>query len=121
MNPEEIYKRTDTLSKACIKVALLMKINTAVDGHCKAELVRNASEMAIKSRSLMVSQIGRFFVERLNVAAEHATACGYWLEHIEDQGLMDVAIIRPLIKECDQLYRLFLLSAKSASDKINQE
>lgn len=121
MNPEEIYKRTSTLSKACIKVALLMKVNTVVDGHCKAELVRNASEMAIKSRALMVSQIGRFFVDRLNAAAEFSIACGYWLEHIEEQELMDSAIIKPLHEECDQLYRLFLLSAKSASDKLKLE
>lgn len=121
MIPDEIKNRTDTLSQACLKVALLMKVNTEVDGHAKAELVRNASDMAIKSRSLMVAQAGRYFADRLNAAAENAMGCSYWLEHIGTQGLLDGNIVKPLISECEQMYKIFLLSAKKAADKMNME
>ncbi|MFT4521333.1 MAG: hypothetical protein ACI8ZN_000262 [Bacteroidia bacterium] len=117
MNPIEIYNRTKTLSDACIKVALLMPNNHAMAPYVKVELIRHSSDLCICTRSLKSEQVSSVFVERLNKAVDASNGCGYWLQMVIDQALLDQQVILPLLHEADNMSSLFLSALKRGRNK----
>lgn len=119
MDPKELYIKTKTLSKACLKVALVIPHDSQLATFARVELVRHASELGIKTRGLLVGQLGEVFVERLSKAADSCNGCGYWLQVVlEDKVLDKPEILEPLIQECDALSKMFLTALKSAKNKM---
>jgi hypothetical protein len=118
MKIEELTQRTRTLAQACIKVSILLPSGHAMSSLIKEKLLSQASELASKTRGLGLSQSPEYFASRLNTAADAANACGFWLEFVRDEKLMDVALIIPLIDECNVMLATFLQAAKKAKDKM---
>ena len=119
MNPQEIFQKTDTLAKACLKVAMVLPQENQMSTFAKVELVRHASELGIKTRGLRVGQLSEVFIERLSKAADSCNGCGFWLQYVLDMEILNKPeILNPLIAECDQLAQTFLAALKSAKNKV---
>ena len=118
MNTEELNLRTKTLANACIKVSILLPANATLGILIKDRLLNCATDLAVKSRGLGMTQNAEYFANRLNSAAEAANSCGFWLEMIKDEQLMDVSLINPLIEESNTLLSLFLQASKKVKDKL---
>jgi hypothetical protein len=120
MDPRAIYNKTNTLSKACLKVAMVLPQDNQMAAFARIELVRNASDLGIKTRGLMVGQLGEVFVDRLSKAVDSCNGCGYWLQLILDDGILNKPeILTPLIRECDELSLMFLGALKKAKSKMD--
>ncbi|GEM_PF-446686 len=120
MDPQAIYNKTNTLAKACLKVAMVLPHDHQMSAFARVELVRHASDLGVKTRGLMVGQLGEVFVERLSKAVDSCNGCGFWLQLINDDGILNKPeIISPLIKECDTLSAMFLAALKTAKNKMD--
>ena len=118
MQANEIHSRASTLSNACIKVAALIKANQPISNYTRGELVRHASDLTIQSKGLMTGQVSSIFVDRLNRCVDASNGCGFWLELVISDKMMDESIIAPLIEESNKLSQLFLSALNSAKSKI---
>ncbi|MBO6517264.1 MAG: hypothetical protein JJ975_12000 [Bacteroidia bacterium] len=119
MDARELYKRTNTLARACLKVAMVLPHDVPMATFARVELVRHASDLGVRTRGLMVGQLGEVFVERLSKAADSCNGCGFWLQTILEDGILDKKeIIQPLMTECDSLGHLFLEALKRAKNKM---
>ncbi|MCO4818390.1 MAG: hypothetical protein KC517_02110 [Bacteroidetes bacterium] len=120
MDPQAIYNKTNTLAKACLKVAMVLPHDQQMAAFARVELVRHASDLGVKTRGLMVGQLGEVFVERLSRAVDSCNGCGFWLQLIIDDGILNKPeIISPLVKECDTLSAMFLAALKTAKNKMD--
>jgi len=120
MDPQAIYNKTNTLAKACLKVAMVLPHDQQMAAFASVELVRHASDLGVKTRGLMVGQLGEVFVERLSRAVDSCNGCGFWLQLIIDDGILNKPeIISPLVKECDTLSAMFLAALKTAKNKMD--
>lgn len=120
MDPKIIYTKTNKLAKACLKVAMVLPHEHQMSAFAKVELVRHASELGYRTRGLMVGQLGEVFVERLSKAVDSCNACGFWLQLIHDDGILQKPeILLPLVQECDDLAMLFLAALKKAKNKMD--
>lgn len=118
MNVNELRNRTVTLAEACIKVSILLPGQTPLLVHVKDSLMKNATELGVKSRILGRPQHSEFFIQRLNQTVDATNACAFWLEMVLREQWMDTALISPLIEECDELLSMFLMAARKSKDKL---
>ncbi len=119
MDATEIYKRTNTLSRACLKVSSVLPHDQTMATFARVELVRHASDLGIRSRGLMVGLPPDLYIERLSKTAESCNGCAFWLQIILEEGLLNKPdILDPLIKESDSLSQMFLHALKRGMDKM---
>lgn len=109
---DDIYKRTKILSKACIKIALVLPQDKAISLLIRGQLVEAASSMTIKSKGLMSIQIQDIFIKNLSAAKESSDATNYWLEMVKEENLMDASIIDPILAESTEIAKLLTLAMR---------
>ncbi|MFM9944485.1 MAG: hypothetical protein ACKVQB_04560 [Bacteroidia bacterium] len=118
MNPVELKERTKLLGHTCTKLALLLPQNNLIAMHLRNELLAVSIDLPSKTRGLLVGQSTANFVRKLSDCSELADRCGYILEFIDDEKMMESHLINPLMEECNELIRLFYSAYKSVKDKI---
>lgn len=109
---EDIYKRTKTLSKACVKIALVLPQDKLLCNLIRGQLIDRATDMAIKSKGLMITQNPDFFLKKLSDAKEATDGCQYWLEMIREENYLDSEIINPIFAESESISHLFALAIR---------
>lgn len=115
---KEIIGQTKVLTDACLKVAKILKPQDEFAGHCKAELVKHASNLSIYSRGLVFGQSGELLAKRLFETSNAVSGSAFWLQYIVDQNLLDSSLITPLIAECDRLLHVFMQAGKNLQNKM---
>ena len=108
----DLYKRSKTLSKACIKMALVLPTDKALALVIRGHLVDRASQLSIKCKGLMNTQGQELFIKNVSEALEAADACNYWLEMIKDEDFFESHIIDPIFSESQDLSKLLSLALK---------
>ncbi len=119
MNPVELKERTKILGHTCTKLALLLPQNNVVAMHLRNELLAVAIDLPSKTRGLLIGQTTANFVRKLSDCSELADRCGYILEFIEEENMMETKLITPLIDECNALIQLFYSAFKSVKDRLD--
>ncbi len=119
MNPVELRERTKILGHTCTKLALLLPANNLIALHLRNELLAVAIDLPSKTRGLLVGQSTVNFVKKLSDCSELADRCGYILEFINDEQMMETQLVTPLIEECNDLIHIFYTAFKSVKDKLD--
>lgn len=104
---KDIFKRVNTLTKACLKVAVILPSDKPLLVVAREKLIAHSSDMNILSRGLLTPTLPELFRKNLGEAQGHANACSYWLEVIAEETSIDNRIITPIIEECNSLGALF--------------
>jgi hypothetical protein len=81
----------------------------------REHLIIHSSNLAIKSKGLMVTQNPDFFLQKLNDARESVDGCYYWVDTIKEEGWVSLGILNPVLEECNAISDLFGAAIK----KIN--
>ncbi len=103
----DIYERAKLLSKTCLKIALVLPAEVTMCNLMRSHLIDRATDMAIKSKGLMVTQNPDFFLKKLGDAKEACDGCQYWLELIAEDNYLDSTIINPILEESVAISNLF--------------
>lgn len=104
---DDIYKRAKLLSKTCLKIALVLPAEVTMCNLMRSHLIDKATDMAIKSKGLMITQNPDFFLKKLGDAKEACDGCQYWLELIAEENYLDSTIINPILEESVAISNLF--------------
>lgn len=104
---DDIYKRAKLLSKTCLKIALVLPAEVTMCNLMRNHLIDKATDMAIKSKGLMITQNPDFFLKKLGDAKEACDGCQYWLELIAEENYLDSTIINPILEESVAISNLF--------------
>ena len=96
-----------------------MPANNLIALHLRNELLAVAIDLPSKTRGLLVGQSTVNFVKKLSDCSELADRCGYILEFINDEQMMETQLVTPLIEECNELIHIFYTAFKSVKDKLD--
>lgn len=113
MNKDELKKRTKDFALRAMKLvdALPKKTSGEVLGK---QLLRSATSVGANYRSACRGRSMADFIAKLGIVIEEADESEFWIELIEEGGLMTSKRVRPLRKEASELVAIFTASVATA-------
>jgi four helix bundle protein len=117
MNREELTERTKKFAHRCVKLAMALP-ETALGKHLKGQVIRCSTSVAANYRATCLSQSKASFIAKISIVLEEADEAAYWLEFIMDEKLLKKNLVEPLLKEAEELTKIFASSRKTAGTKI---
>ena len=83
----------------------------------RSQLTRSATSIGANYRAAGRALTSRGFVAKLSIALEEADESVYWLQLCSSVGLLKPEIIDPLLKEGDELIRIFSASRRTVRNR----
>jgi len=116
INESDLKRRTKQFSLRIIKlVNALPKISTGkIIGN---QLIRCGTSVGANYRAACRGRSKPEFIAKLGIVIEEADESIYWLELIVEGGLMKEELVKPLLKEADEITAIMVASRKSASKR----
>jgi len=78
------------------------------------QVLRSGTAVAANYRAAGRSRSRADFISRISVVAEEADETVFWLELVEEAGLLPAGKIEPLLDEARQLTAIFTASRRTA-------
>ena len=116
MDREELTERTKKFAHRCVKLAMALP-ETALGKHLRGQVIRCSTSVAANYRATCLSQSKASFIAKISIVLEEADEAAFWLEFIIDEKLLDKNLVEPLLKEAEELTKIFASSRKTASTK----
>jgi four helix bundle protein len=117
MNREQLTERTKKFAHRCVKLAVALP-ETVLGKHIRGQVIRCSTSVAANYRATCLSQSKASFVAKISIVLEEADEAAFWLEFIIEEMLLTENIVEPLLKEAEELTKIFASSRKTASTKI---
>ena len=114
MNREDLTERTKKFAHRCVKLAMALP-DTALGRHIQGQVIRCSTSVAANYRAACLSQSKPSFTAKLSIVLEEADESAFWLEFIIDENLLKENMVKPLLKEAEELTAIFASSRKTAS------
>ena len=116
MKNEDLKERTFSFS---------LRIMNLVENlpNCKSmnvisnQILRSATSIGANYRAARRSKSTKDFINKLKIVEEETDETVYWLQLIQQSGLIDSEILKGLLNEANELLSIFVASLKTA--KIN--
>ena len=113
MNPEELTERTKNFAHRCVKLAMALP-ETPIGKHLRGQIIRCSTSVAANYRATCLSQSTASFIAKLSIVLEEADESAFWLEFIIDEKLLNENLVKPLLKEANELTAVFASSRNTA-------
>ena len=116
---EELRKRTKTFAYRIIRLFRSLPRSPEAQVLGK-QLLRSATAVAANYRAAGRARSHAEFVAKIGIVVEEADESQFWLECLADNGIVRPELVSDLLKESDELVRIFSASqqtAKAASGK----
>ena len=110
----DLKQRTKVFSHNCVKLALQLP-NTYLGNHIKGQLIRCGTSVGANYRATCIAQSKRSFIAKISIVIEEVDESHFWIEFMIDEGLLSREICNSLLKEADELTRIFISSRKTAN------
>jgi four helix bundle protein len=113
MDESELKRRTKQFSLRVIKlVESLPSSSTArVIGQ---QLLRSGMSVGANYRAACRGKSKADFIAKAGISLEEADECLYWMELLQEAGILPVERLKDLMKEADELVAIFTASIKTA-------
>jgi four helix bundle protein len=119
MTSEELKKRTKIFSINIIHLTKTFPRND--EGFIiKKQIIRCATSVAANYRAACRARSGADFISKIGIVEEEADETCFWLELLEESGMMKKDVLAKLYNESTQLTAIFSASRKTSrmnSDK----
>ena len=113
MNREELTKRTKKFTHRCVKLAMALP-ESPLGKHLQGQVIRCSTSVAANYRATCLSQFKASFIAKISIVLEEADESAFWLEFIIDEKLLKENMVKPLLKEANELTAIFASSRKTA-------
>jgi four helix bundle protein len=110
---EELKARTKAFALRVIKLVDAMPHSLAAQVIGK-QLLRAATSLGANYRAACRAQSRAEFAAKLSIVVEEADEALYWLELVQETGLVKAALLTGIIKEANELVAVILASRKTA-------
>ena len=114
MDRRELIKRTKDFAHRCIKLAMALP-DTVLGRHIRGQVIRCSTSVAANYRATCLSQSKPSFTAKLSIVLEEADETAFWLEFIIDEKLLKKNLVEPLLREAEELTKIFAASRKTVS------
>ena len=78
------------------------------------QFLRSGTSLAANYRSACWARSAADFISKISVVTEEADETLFWFELLVEAELVDMKLIDPLMKECEELLKIFAASLTSA-------
>ncbi|TVZ60120.1 four helix bundle protein [Flavobacteriaceae bacterium MAR_2010_105] len=109
----ELKKRTNIFAHSCVKLALELP-NSFLGNHIKSQLIRCSTSVAANYRAACLVQSKNSFISKINIVIEEVDESLFWIEFLVEENLLSKETCNSLLKEADELTRIFISSRKTA-------
>jgi four helix bundle protein len=82
------------------------------------QLLRAGTGIGAHYRAVCRPRSDADFIAKLGLAIEEADESGYWLELLVEAGVVQARLIQGLVKEADELTRIFVASRETARRRM---
>jgi four helix bundle protein len=112
MNKIDLQKRTKQFNIDVIKVCATLPRNAAGFELAK-QIIRSSGSVGANYRATQRAKSKADFIYKLEIVIEEADETMYWLEVMNETGLIDSKIATTLIKEANELVSIFVATVKT--------
>lgn len=119
MNQIEFKHRTKQLGLAVIRMTEKFP-ETRLAWIIKDQILRSSLSVGANYRAVCRAKSDKDFINKMRIVEEEADETGYWLEIIEESGLLASAELKELKKEVDELVAMVVASIRTKSAVLNQ-
>lgn len=112
MNEQEFKRRTKRLGIEVIKLLDGVASSRAVDAIAR-QLLRAATSVGANYRAACRGKSGADVIAKLGIVEEEADETLYWLEVLDEVGLVPSEQLRPLLLETDEILSMTVASIKT--------
>jgi four helix bundle protein len=118
MDKTQLKKRTLMFAASIVKFVRGLPNDRALNV-LSNQLIRSSSSVGANYRSACRGKSTADFINKIVIVEEEADESLYWLELIEEAGLVDPQLLAPLKNEANELTAIFTSIGKTA--KQNQQ
>jgi four helix bundle protein len=112
MNEQEFKQRTKALALRVIKLVSLLPKNTVSEVIGK-QLIRSGTSVGANYRAACRARSTADLIAKLRIVEEEADECLYWMELIVEAKLVDVANLRSIMSETNEILAMTVASIKT--------
>src|SRR5262245_4366241 len=119
MDKDELRRRTKEFALRTMKLVDALPRSRSANAVAN-QLVRSGTSIASNYRAACRARSRAEFIAKIGVVEEEADESAFWLELVIEHNLMLEAMVRPLLKEADELTAIMAASRISASRNSKQ-
>ena len=112
MNEQEFKQRTKALALRVIKLVSSLPQNTVSEVIGK-QLIRSGTSVGANYRAACRARATADLIAKLRIVEEEADECLYWMELIVEAKLVDVANLRSIMSETNEILAMTVASIKT--------
>ncbi len=116
MTDKELKARSKTFAHRCVKLALSLPKNI-LGNHLAKQLIRSSTSVAANYRAACLAQSKSSFAAKVSIVLEKADESYFWIEFIIDENLIPQNRCSEILKEADELTRIFAASRKTSQHR----
>lgn len=119
MNSVDLKQRTKQFALRIIKMSDALPSTKAgkVIGN---QIIRSGTSVGANYRAALRAKSDADFLYKISIVTEEADESLYWLELIEESGMLPSEKIKDLMKEADELTAIFTSTARKTKEKIEK-
>jgi four helix bundle protein len=116
MNQSELKQRTKEFAHRCVKLSLALP-KTDLGNHVRKQFIKCSTSVTSNYRAACIAQSKADFVSKLSIVIEEADESAFWLEFIIYEKLLKEKLVIPLLKEAEELTKIFVKSRKTVKNR----
>jgi len=120
MTENDLKDRAKRFAHRCVKLAVELP-DTALGRHIRGQLIRCSTSVAANYRATCLAQSQASFISKISIVIEECDESEFWIEFIIDNELIPKDRVIDLMKESNELSRIFISSRKTISDKNKKQ
>ena len=119
MDKDELRRRTKEFALRTMKLVDALPRSRSASAVAN-QLVRSGTSVASNYRAACRARSRAEFIAKIGVVEEEADESAFWLELIVEHKLMQEVLVRPLLREAEELTAIMAASRISASRNSKQ-
>lgn len=120
MNQIEFKRRTKQFGLVVIRMTEKFP-ETRLAWVVKDQILRSALSVGANYRAVCRAKSDKDFINKMRIVEEEADETAYWLEIIEESGLLRAEELDGLKKEINELVSMVVASIRTKSTNLNKE
>ena len=117
MNENEMKKRTKQFGLRVIKLVESLP-NGQTARTIGNQLLRSGMSVGANYRAACRGRSKADFIAKAGISLEEADECSYWMEMLQEAGIVPVEKMKDLMKEADELVAILTASIKTAKANL---
>jgi four helix bundle protein len=120
MNEQDLKKRTKQFGLRVIKLVESLP-STQTARTIGNQFLRSGMSVGANYRAACRGKSKADFIAKAGISLEEADECMYWMEMLQEAGIVPAEKLRELMKEADELVAIFTASIKTARTHLSQK